>query len=240
MSKLKAVIQYECFTSFKYIWIFYAIQYAIVALILLIVGICLGSFKEMGINCLEINTLIYVGILGVLGFREDFKMLIQNGFTRKYIFAGTFSMFCFISGIMALVDTVMGNFFHYVNNRFSSMYGGLYGYGNLFINWLWLFLLYVAVCSLFFVVILWINLAGKMISIYSGIILGGIILLAAALFRYVLSARTVNKIWELLAKIMGFMTDGTINHIFPVITLFLLGIVLGVGSYAIIRRTELK
>lgn len=240
MTKLKAVIQYECFTSFKYIWLFYAIQYAIVALILLIVGICLGSFKEMGINCLEINTLIYVGILGVLGFREDFKMLIQNGFTRKYIFAGTFSMFCFISGIMALVDTVIGNLLHYVNNRFSSMYGAVYGYGNLLINWLWLFLLYIVVCSLFFVIILWINLAGKAISIYSGIILGGIILLSIALFQYVISGHTANKIFRFLTKAMGFMADGTINHLFPVITLLLLAVVLGVGSYAIIRRTELK
>ena len=30
MKKLKAVVQYECMTSFKYIWVFYAIQYAFV------------------------------------------------------------------------------------------------------------------------------------------------------------------------------------------------------------------
>lgn len=240
MSKLKAVIRYECFTSFKYIWIFYAIQYAIVALISLIIGIYMGSFEEVGTNGLELNTLIYIGILGIMGFREDFKMLIQNGFTRKYIFAGTFSMFCFISGVMALVDSVMGNLFHYINNGYFSMYGALYGYGNLFINWLWLFLLYVVVCSLFFIIILWINLTGKVISIYSGIIFGGLVLLITALFRYVIPAHTINRILKFLAKIMGFMADGTINHIFPVITLFLLGAVLGVGSYAVIRRTELK
>lgn len=240
MSKLKAVIQYECFTSFKYIWFFYAIQYAIVALISLIIGICMGSIEEVGSNCLEINTLIYIGILGVLGFREDFKMLIQNGFTRKYIFAGTFSMFCFISGIMALVDTVMGNLFHYVNNSYFSMYGALYGYGKLFMNWLWLFLLYVVICSLFFVIILWINLAGKMISVYSGIILGGIVLLVIAMFRYVLSAHIISKILGLLMKSMGFMADGSINHIFPVLTLFVFAVVLAAGAYTIVCRTELK
>ena len=35
MKKLKAVVKYECMTSFKYIWLFYAIQYAIVTLIML-------------------------------------------------------------------------------------------------------------------------------------------------------------------------------------------------------------
>lgn len=68
MKKLKAVVQYECMTSFKYIWVFYAIQYAFVALIMLIIGISMGTFEEIGTSLLEINSLIYVGILGALGF----------------------------------------------------------------------------------------------------------------------------------------------------------------------------
>lgn len=86
MKNLKSIIQYECMTSFKYIWIFYAIQYAIVGLITITIGLIMGTFEDVGTNCLEINTLIYVCVLGVLGFNEDFKMLIQNGFTRKYIY----------------------------------------------------------------------------------------------------------------------------------------------------------
>ena len=95
MNKLKSIIQYECMTSFKYIWIFYAIQYAIVGLITLIIGIVSGSFENVGTNCLEINTLFFVSILGALGFKEDFKTLIQNGFTRKYIFIAALSLFIF-------------------------------------------------------------------------------------------------------------------------------------------------
>ena len=66
----KTVIQYECMTSFKYIWIFYAIQYAIVGLITLVIGIVSGSFENVGTNCLEINTLFFVSILGALGYCE--------------------------------------------------------------------------------------------------------------------------------------------------------------------------
>lgn len=69
----------------------------------------MGTFEDIGTNRLEMNTLFYVGVLGVLGFNQDFKMLMQNGFTRKYIFIATLSMFCFISGTMALVDMVAGN-----------------------------------------------------------------------------------------------------------------------------------
>ena len=240
MKKLKSIIQYECLTSFKFIWIFYAIQYALVSLITVIIGISLGTFQDIGTNILEMNTIIYVGILGVLGFQEDFKMLIQNGFTRNYIFIATLSMFCFISGIMAFIDTAVGNLIHHFRHSYSSLYGSLYGYDNLFMNWLWLFLLYVTVCSLLYLGILFIHKVGKIISIYSGILFGGIILLIIALFRYVLSSEMVRNILSFFRKAMGFMTDGTINHLFPVLTLLILTAAFGLGSYAIIRRTELK
>lgn len=240
MKNLKSIIQYKCMTSFKYIWIFYAIQYAIVGLITITIGLIMGTFEDVGTNCLEINTLIYVCVLGVLGFNEDFKMLIQNGFTRKYIYIATIAMFCFISGIMALVDTVVGNMMHLINNNYSSLYGALYGYDNLFMNWLWLFLFYVAFCSLLYLIVLVINRVGKNISIYLGVVFGGVILLIIALFRYVFSAELVRDIVEFLMQAMGFMTDGTINYIFPALTLFVIVAILGIGSYAVIRRTELK
>lgn len=240
MKNLKSIIQYECLTSFKYIWVFYGIQFAIVGFITLIVGLAMGTFDGIGTNCLETNSLVYVSILGVLGFKEDFKMLIQNGFTRKYIFIATVVMFCFISGTMALVDTAVGNLLHQINGDYSSVYGGLYGYGNLFMNWLWLFLLYVAFCSLMYLIILVINKVGKQVSIYLAILFGGIILLAAALFRYVFSAETVGNILRFFMRAMGFMSDGTISLLFPALTLFALAAVLGTGSYAVIRRTELK
>ena len=166
MKNLKSIIQYECMTSFKYIWVFYAIQFAIVGFIAIIVGIIMGTFENIGTNCLEINSLVYISILGVLGFKDDFKMLIQNGFIRKYIFIATIAMFCFISGTMALVDAVVGNLIYHINNNYFSVYGAIYGYDNIFMNWLWLFLLYVTFCCLLYLIILVINKVGKKVSIY--------------------------------------------------------------------------
>lgn len=79
-----------------------------------------------------------------------------------------------------------------------------------------------------------------MASIFLGVVFGGIILLIIALFRYVFTAETGSSILKFLLNAMGFMEDGTINHIFPVVTLFIFVIILGLGSYAIIRRVELK
>ena len=72
MKKLSTLIQYECITSFKYVWIFYAAQFSIVCLIYLIVALSTGDPKNAGTSCLEMNTLIYVGILGMMGYNGDF------------------------------------------------------------------------------------------------------------------------------------------------------------------------
>lgn len=241
MSKLKSEVLYQCTTSFRAICIFYLIQYAIVLLIALIYGIGTGNyFESIGSNCLEMNSLIFVGIFGVLGFTEDFKMLIQNGFTRKYIYLSTVSLFTFMAGVMAFIDTVVGQTLHFAVNKYSAMFGSVYGYDNVFANWIALMVLYFLMLNLFYLVILVINKVGKRASVYLGVILSGIVLLTIALFRYVLSAEAVRNVVKFLTKAMGFMADGTINHLLPVLTLLSVAAILGGCSYAVIRHTELK
>lgn len=93
MNKLKSAVLYECSTKIKAIGIFYLIQYVIVALIFAIVAICTGG-NETGSNVLEVSTVVFVSVMGVLGYKEDFKALIQNGYTRKYIFFSTIVCLC--------------------------------------------------------------------------------------------------------------------------------------------------
>lgn len=240
MNKLKSAILYDCSTTFRAIGIFYIIQYAIVSFITLIIGISLGTFDNVGTNGLEINSLIFVGIVGVLGFKEDFKMLIQNGFTRKYIFITMTSLFVFMASAMAFIDTVVGQFLHRLTNDYQSLFGSIYGYESVFANWIWLALLYMVILNLFYLGILLINKVEKNTSIYLGVILGGCILFVIALFRYVFSAEVVRNITDFFMKALGFMTDGTINYIFPTLTLVLIICILAGGAYTIIRHTELK
>ena len=240
MKKLRILIQYECMTSFKYIWLFYAIMYAIVLLIYIMVSAITGDSETAGTSCLEMNTFIYVGILGALGYSEDFKMMIQNGFTRKYIFAATLSMFAFIGGIMSFVDTVMGNLLHYFVPNYNSLFGVIYGYGDILPNWIWLFLLYMLISSLSYLAVLAIHKLEKTLSLCLVAILAGIILLAVALFRYVLPQNLVDSIRKLASRAIGFMNGGTVNYLLPLLTLLLLAAVFYLGAYAIIRRTEVK
>lgn len=239
MNKLKSAVLYECSTKIKAIGLFYLIEYLITALIFAIVAICTKG-NEIGSNALEFSSIVFVSVVGVLGYKEDFKALLQNGYTRKYIFLATVCMFIFMSGTMALIDTIIGNTIHYFNDHYFMMFGGLYGYDNPFFNWLWLTVLYLMFCSLFYLGVLVINKTGKIISLLIGVGLIGLILLVIALFRFVFSPEIVQNVVEFLMNAMGFMSDGTINLIFPVLSFVVIGTVLGIGSYAIIRRTELK
>ncbi len=239
MSKLKSAILYEYSTKIKAMVLFYLIQYLIVALIFSIVAISVGG-EEIGSNALEFSSVIFISVIGVLGYKEDFKALIQNGYTRKYIFGATICMFTLLAGTMALIDTIIGNSIHYFNDNYFTLFGSLYGYGNVFLNWLWLTVLYLMFCSLFYLAVLVINRVGKMVSLFIGVGLSCVILLVTSLFRFVFSQEFVSAAAEFVMKAMGFMSNGTTNLFFPILSFLVIGAVFGIGSYAVIRRTELK
>lgn len=121
MSKLKSAVLYEYLTKVRAIGIFYLIQYLIVALIFTIVAICTKG-NETGSNTLEFSSVVFVSVIGVLGYKEDFKALLQNGYTRKYIFGATVCMFTLLAGTMALIDTIIGNSLHFFNSNYFTLY----------------------------------------------------------------------------------------------------------------------
>ncbi len=239
MIKLKPAVLYNCSTKIKPIGIFYLVQYTIFALICIIINICTGK-NQNGSNGLELCTIVFVSITGVLSFKEDFKTLLQNGYTRKYIFLSTVCMFVTITGSMAIIDTVIGNVLHHFISGYNTIFGMMYGYDNLLLNWLWLTVVYMLFCSLFYLAVLVINKVGKMTSLLIGVGLVGVILVIVSLFRFVFSSEIVSNIMRFVMNAMGFMNDGTQNLLFPILSFFGIGFVLTVCSYAIIRRTELN
>ena len=238
MNKLNSAIAYGCLTKVRPIVIFYLVEYSFFALIMAIVTLCTGNV-EPNSNGTEVASAVFVSIMGALSFKEDFKAFLQNGFTRRYIFLSTFCSFFLMSAGMALIDTLLGNVLHHVIKHFT-LFGTLYGYGNLFLNWLLLTLVYVTICSIFYLVALVVNRVGKTAALLIGVGFAGVILLATALFRFVFSPELVNRIGRFARNAFGFMNDGTVRLVFPILTFLVIGAVFGLGSYALIRHTELK
>jgi len=63
--------------------------------------------SSSGISGWEIGTAIFLFVCGLNSFREPFRMLIQNGSSRKNIFAGRFLAFLSVGAGMALIDTLI-------------------------------------------------------------------------------------------------------------------------------------
>ena len=91
-----------------------------------------------------------------------------------------------------------------------------------------------------YLMVLAINKVRRTALVYSCVALGGAVLAIIALFKYVFSEQTVNKIGDFFMRAMGFMGDGTVNYFFPVVTLGLIISVLSCGAFAVMRSTELK
>ena len=58
-----------------------------------------------------------------------------------------------------------------------------FGYNNVFMNWLWLFLIYVLDCCLLYLMVWVINKVRRTILVYSCVGLGGAVLVIIALFK---------------------------------------------------------
>ena len=201
MKKLQTAIRYECLTSVKYIWIFYTIMLSIVAVVFITLKLCLGNNENISMSALESSSIIYIGILGIMGFTEDFKMLIQNGFTRKYIFISTISMFMFIAAVLAFFDTIIGSVAPLVMTEYKNFFGLIYGIKNQYLlNWLLLFLTYTFVSSVTYFFVVLFNKIGKYFFIAFmvalGIILGFIVPL---LFFFVVPENIIQNIFTFLS-----------------------------------------
>lgn len=239
--KLKTIIKYECWTTLKPLCIFYAICYSVVALGYFIAFIIHGNIKETVFQGSELACLIYLGILGSLGFHEDFKFLIQNGFTRQHISFAAFGMFSFVTALMAFIDTIIAYGLSQMTSHYS-LFHLIYGFDHpliIQIVWLWLIYMFVTFCSYLCTLIS--NKVGKKIFYFAISTLAIVCMVIAPLFiSLILPASFVNQLMNLGLMLLGFTTKGTVQFMNPILTYLGLICVIGLGAYWIVQKTELR
>lgn len=236
--KLWTVIKYELWTALRPLLIFWAIMYGIVAVLLILFKVT--GHAEFRLNGLEISSFIYLGIFGNLGFHEDFRMLIQNGFTRKYIYAGAAAMFTGVTAMMAAVDTMVPELLGM--KEYHTLFVGLYGEEHvILIQWLWLFLLYFTVSVICYFLTLISNKIGKKNFWFLLILTGAVclILLPVIISRFLPDAAAA-ALTEAVLQLAGFDASGRVALIWPLGTLLFICITFAALSYGMIRKTEIK
>ena len=77
-------------------------------------------------NGLEISAFIFLFVIGLNTFKENFGMFLQNGVSRKTIFAGKLLSTCVVSAIMAVLSCVAKLGGGYRDIQLGTLYEMLY------------------------------------------------------------------------------------------------------------------
>lgn len=101
---LKASIGYQLKDNIKSIVIFYVVIICVISLIASSIAIP-GNDGNTNLNGMEFATVIFLFILGLNSFKENFHMLLQNGLSRKTLFIGAVLTMIAISIGMAFIDS---------------------------------------------------------------------------------------------------------------------------------------
>lgn len=234
-NKLVTGIKYQLIDLMKPLLIFYAIEYGLVVVSLIITANT--GEARITLGALEINSFVFLSICGVFTFIDDFKLFIQNGMTRKTIFKSFICEFTIISFLMALIETIIAQSLHtYFDYQylFRMIYGDNH---SVVISFLWLFALYFMVTLVVYTCATIKNKIGKkpfFIALVSLILIAFIFMPA---LNIATDGKLLNNFTPLLNKVLGFV-DGKINLIYPIFTFAIIAGIAVIGSYLFTRKTE--
>lgn len=245
MGKLREVVHFEIATSLRYLVIFYLIQYSVVAVTLFLTWLGRGSLDHPYFAALESCAMIFVLIFGAVGFNEDFKMLLQNGFTRRVHFVGALVLFASTAALLALVDTLAARALEGVAHGYWSAFAALYGPNHaLVLQFLWRYGVYlVLVCVGYFCALLTARLGTKR-TIFLGIVLWcmGVLALPTLYVELLPDAWRYSfgtQVNTALLHCAGFTAEG-VQLAWPIVSLTVLAVLGFAVCFALVRRAPLR
>lgn len=245
MGKLREVVRFEIATSLRYPVIFYTVQYSMVAVTLFLTWLGRGSLDHPYFAALESCAMIFIFVFGALGFSEDLKMLLQNGFTRRVHFVAALVLFVVMAALLALIDTLAARGIEAVAHGYWSLFTAIYGPNQaLALQFLWRFGVYlVLACAGYFCAVLTTRLGPKR-TVFLGIVvwcMGVLVLptlyveLVTDEWRYSLGTRVENA----LLHCAGFTAEG-VQLAWPIVSLAVLAVIGFAASFVLVRRAPLR
>lgn len=234
--KLSAMMKYEGTTLLKACSIFYAvclmIIFAIVCLNWMLSGIeVIGSFSG-----LEAASIIFIGISNSALVSDDFKLFIQNGFTRKQIYILIVLTAFILAVFMAFVDSLFGGLFSasYFRGIFTQLYGSEI---NLLMQWMWMITLYFSCGMVVMNICLLYHRVGK--KMFAMIVYPSA-MLCFMIIPLITPTRLMKQVINAFTVMMGYLANGTIQLINPILSFSTLALVGCLIAYLLMKRLELK
>lgn len=246
MGKLNEMIRFECITALKPVAILYIAQWGALAIFSLVnfLGNGILPFGYM----LEFCSMIFIFIFGLLSFQEDFKLFLQNGFTRRQIFFAESTMLVQVAALLAIIDTMSAGVLMQLSVYYTSLFTALYGVDQAW--WMalaWRFVLYIAIAGISYCAAVLNHRIGKWSLLAFFIVLWVVflVIVPAALSELLPMATFYGvgtKLEQLLYYSIGYVnfSPRVINFAYPLTLLIAIsGITFG-SAYALVRRASLR
>lgn len=236
---LKASIGYQLRSSGKALAIFYGVIYAIIAVAAIV---AVSTDGQLGVAGLETSTTVFMGFLGVFTFSEDFRFLIQNGYSRKSMLRSFLCQFAVVSLLAAAIDVL--------NSRlllplwgYRSTFTQLYGQSQLpGLIWqlLWGCSLYFAIATItYFMAALYQRLGRLQRLLFMLILPLAVLVLFPVLDFQLLGGTATRWLLKVLSQALGF-AEGGLQMGLPVLFFLAISAVFSVFSYLATRRASVS
>ncbi|MHB8064290.1 MAG: hypothetical protein ACYDG2_16940, partial [Ruminiclostridium sp.] len=124
--RLKAVVKYNISDMKRSVLTFYGVMAAVLVFFIVSMGVVMiGSDSVNFVGGAELASAIFLFVVGLNSFKQNYLFLSANGITRKAQFYGFFVSSLPIVTIMGIIDTAYGSilsqFINY-NSLFSETY----------------------------------------------------------------------------------------------------------------------
>lgn len=241
--KLKSAFKYQLYEFKKPMQIYYLVIY----LLFIFFGISTLSSINNGFGGMEYASIVFIFICGLNSFKDDFKMFLQNGLSRKTLFISfTYSM-VLVSVIMALIDSINGAIASAIF-RYDSMYMQLYqlrytGMGNGFLKLseglLWYIFAYAMVGMVgFFITVLYYRM-NKGLKLLVSIGVPSLIFVVLPMYdSYFTKGAIFRSIGSFFSFAWGYKNG--YNPYFSMVTCTLISVLFGTLSYLLIKNAQVK
>ena len=233
--KLKSVLKYELSTTGISVIIFLGVILAIRVLGIAIMYIS-GS-ESLHMSAMETNSILFMLILGSLTFFEDFRFLIQNGYSRKSMLAGFVIIFLIVAFGAALYDVMMGALLSRLFD-YESLFYQIYGAASALRQWLWFGCLNFVLCMISFsCTVLFFRLDKKQRLIFLCALPVLLITSAVMLVIAFVPMGLLAQIGEVLLTMLGVFPE--VNVLYPILLFGSMAALFVAIAYMLVRKVSL-
>jgi hypothetical protein len=184
-------------------------------------------------NHTEVTAAIFILLISLLFFSNQFKVMLGNGVSRKSFFWANIATLAAISAAFALFVTLV-TLAHLPFEPMTLLSQALYSGSSLFDSTIFQLAAYFLIAMLGWVI--------HLAYYRSGTMMRWVISLAPFVLLWILigEIRSSGVLWDLLAALMGFSDPSAPNQYIGSLSFLVLTALLGGIVYLLIRRAPLK